>query len=464
MSQIRNFRSSPTRARNPTEFSDTRRPPQPWVVRYSERVNPGIPYYFNPTTFQSQWEFPEDDYIELSQYTHPPPPPPPPVPALSIHQLSMPNQPPNPLLSQPSNQPPNPLLSQPSNQPPNPLLSQQPNPLLSQPDTAPHHQLCHGIECMHIQPHIPPSMEEVIERLSSEPPGAILREIREISSRVSKNEINNVNKIIRLLSYLEAFDKTKHIIEQRFPNLDQYNIDDAFKDAIYAFINNPVSEEDANSEFFNVMMNSINERKTGTLINLMLLRQRSFQTPLTSNKAQDLTSGFMKLPSQLIEMIAKKLAEQAKFKPQHLRFPRGRPDLAKTVDRIPLYISVTNDPNRLKKYFYLNDKLREQLITIEKLVSTDPFTSDYLRPGDSELSYNERQNVQLQIFEEFYRLTKLNLNANELERLIIEAVIKIIRNSSMSREQMRHFMLIFAGTINNRDNYKYCQKVAEEFK
>jgi hypothetical protein len=312
-------------------------------------------------------------------------------------------------------------------------------------------------------------MEEVIERLSSEPPGAILREIREISSRVSKNEINNVNKIIRLLSYLEAFDKTKHIIEQRFPNLDQYIIDDAFKDAIYAFTNNPVSEEDANSEFFNVMMNSINERKTGTLINLMLLRERSYQTPLTSNKAQDLTSGFMKLPSRPIEMIAKKLAEQDnKFNHQHLRFPRGRHELelAKTVDRIPLYIRFNNDPNRLKKYFYLNDKLREQLITIERLLSRDPFTYDYpySRPGDSELSYNEIQNVQLQIFEEFYRLTKLNLNANELERLIIEAVIKIIRNSSMSLEQMRHFMLIFTGTINNRDNYKYCQKVAEEFK
>jgi len=65
MSRIRNFRSSPTRARNPTEFSDTRRPPrrppQPWVVSYSERVNPGIPYYFNTRTFKSQWKFPEDD-------------------------------------------------------------------------------------------------------------------------------------------------------------------------------------------------------------------------------------------------------------------------------------------------------------------------------------------------------------------------------------------------------------------
>ena len=61
MSRIRNFRSSPTRARNPTEFSDIRRPPQPWVVRYSERASPGIPYYFNTRTFKSQWAFPEDD-------------------------------------------------------------------------------------------------------------------------------------------------------------------------------------------------------------------------------------------------------------------------------------------------------------------------------------------------------------------------------------------------------------------
>ena len=437
MSRIRNFRSSPTRERNPTEFSDTRRPPQPWVVRYSERASPGIPYYFNTRTFKSQWEFPEDDYIELSQYTHPPPPPPP--PALSIRQLSMPNQPPNPLLSQPS---------------------------------APIPELCNGGLCpfpIQTLPPLPPlSMEKVIERLRSEPPGAILREIRAISTRgFSKNKIDNINKITTFLSYFEALDKTKHIIEQKFPNLDQYIIDDAFKDALYAFTNNPASKEDAESEFFNLMMNSINERKIqgtiqpGTLTNLMLLRERSYKTehPLTSSKAQDFTSAFMKLPSRPLEMIAEKLAEQAnKFNDNDLRFPR----LAKKVDdRLPLYIILTNDPNRMKKYFYLNDKLREQLLAIERLLGIGPFTSDYFIAGNSD---NERQNVQLQIFEEFYRLSKLNLNANELERLIIESLIPIIRNSSMSREQMRHFMLNFADTINNPDNYKYCQKVAEEFK
>ena len=432
MSLIRNFRSSPTRARNPTEFSDTRRPPQPWVVRYSERANPGIPYYFNLRTFKSQWEFPEDDYIELSQYTHPPPPPPP-APALSISQLSMPNQ--------LSNQPPNPLLSQPST-------------------TIP--EVCNGGLCPNMtttQSNMTtplPSMEEVIERLSSEPPGAILREIRR--RRFSNNEINIVNRITRFLSYLEAFDKTKHMIQQKFPNLDQYIIDDAFKDAIFAFTNNPVvSEENANSEFFKVMMNSINERKIegtiqpGTLTNLMLLRERNYQTktPLTSSKAQDLTSAFMKLPSRPLEMIAEKLAEQSnKFKSQYLRFPRlSEVELAKKVeDRIPVYIR--DDPNRLKKYFYLNDKLREQLIYIEGRVTTDPFT----------------ENIQVQIFEEFYRLSKLNLNANELERSIIESVITIIRNSPMSREQMRQFMSSFSLTINNQDNKRYCNKVAEEFK
>ena len=435
MSRIRNFRSSPTRARNPTEFSDTRTPPQPWVVRFSERANPGIPYYFNTITFKSQWEFPEDDYIELSQYTHPPPPPPP--PALSIRQLSMPNQPPNPLLSQPS---------------------------------AHISELCDGGLC---QPPPPLSMEKVIERLRSEPPGAILREIRGRFFSFSNNEINNVIRITRFLLYLEAFEKTKHIMEQKFPNLDQYIIDDAFKDAVFAFTNKPiVSQEDANAEFFKVMMNSINERKIqpGPLTNLMLLRERSYKTehPLTSSKAQDFTSAFMKLPSRPLEMIAEKLAEQQanKFNHNDLRFPGlSKVELAKKVgDRIPVYISLTNDPNILNKYFYLNDKLREQLIYIERLLSTEPFTSDYPYPGHFELSFNERQNVQLQIFEEFYTLTKLNLNANKLERLIIESVIPIIRNSSMSREQMRHFMLNFADTINNPDNYKYCQKVAEEFK
>ena len=336
-------------------------------------------------------------------------------------------------------------------------------------------KLCNGIVC-EATFYDPLSMERVIERLSSEPPGAILSEIRAISTRgFSKNEIDNVNSITRFLSYLEAFDKTKHIMEQKFPNLDQYIIDDAFKDAIYAFTNNPpLSEEDAYSEFFKVMMNIINERKIqgtiqpGTLTNLMLLRERSYKTepPLTSSKAQDFTSAFMKLPSRPLEMIAEKLAEQSnKFKPQHFRFPRlPEVELAKKVeDRIPVYIR--DDPNRLKKYFYLNDKLREQLIFIERTVTTYPFHyRNGIPPGHSELSYNEKENVQLQIFEEFYRLTKLNLNANDLERLIIESLIRIIRNSPMSREQMRNFMSSFSLTINNQNNKRYCNKLAEEFK
>lgn len=59
-----NFVGSPRSARNPSEFSDTRRPPQPWVVRYSERVNPGIRYYFNLRTHQSQWEFPLEEFTQ----------------------------------------------------------------------------------------------------------------------------------------------------------------------------------------------------------------------------------------------------------------------------------------------------------------------------------------------------------------------------------------------------------------
>jgi hypothetical protein len=541
MSRIRNFISSPTRARNPSEFSDTRRPPppQPWVVRYSERANPGIPYYFNTRTFKSQWEFPEDDPPPpirqllsqpdaaslLSQWEFPKDDPPPPDAACLLnnecglvspetyenvrrHGFANPaiygrqqqrcngfvceavidQQQPNSLLSQP----PNPLLSQ----PPNSLLSQPPNSLLrdeytltlgrgfdemirrhrlANPEKYGRPKLCNGIVC-EATFYDPLSMERVIERLSSEPPGAILSEIRAISTiGFSKNEIDNLNSITRFLSYLEAFDKTKHIMEQKFPNLDQYIIDDAFKDAIFAFTNNPpLSQEDAYAEFFKVMMNSINERKIqgtiqpGTLTNLMLLRERSYKTepPLTSSKAQDFTSAFMKLPSRPLEMIAEKLAEQAnKFKPQYFRFPRlPEVELAKKVeDRIPVYIR--DEPNRLKKYFDLNDKLREQLIFIERTVTTYPFHyRNGIPAGHSELSYNEKENVQLEIFEEFYRLTKLNLNANELERLIIESVIRIIRNSPMSREQMRNFMSSFSLTINNQNNKRYCNKLAEEFK
>ena len=60
-----NFVGSPRPRRNQTYISETRRPPEPWVVRVSETVFPGRHYYLNEKTGQTQWKFPED--IELSQ-------------------------------------------------------------------------------------------------------------------------------------------------------------------------------------------------------------------------------------------------------------------------------------------------------------------------------------------------------------------------------------------------------------
>ena len=55
-------RSPQSSSRNPTYISDSRTPPTPWVVRFSRTVNPGIPYYFNSITNETQWEFPENSF------------------------------------------------------------------------------------------------------------------------------------------------------------------------------------------------------------------------------------------------------------------------------------------------------------------------------------------------------------------------------------------------------------------
>ena len=59
----RSPQSSPqSSSRNPNYISDSRTPPTPWVVRFSRTVNPGIPYYFNSITNETQWEFPENSF------------------------------------------------------------------------------------------------------------------------------------------------------------------------------------------------------------------------------------------------------------------------------------------------------------------------------------------------------------------------------------------------------------------
>ena len=445
MPQIRNFVGSPRRLRNQTYISETRRPPQPWVVRFSQSVDRGKPYYFNVITNESQWEFP-DDSIELSQYTQPPPPPPPSAPALSISQLSM---------SDSSNQP----LSQP--------LLMQPNTVIE--------PLCDGGSCMPIPPHIPPpSIEEVIERLSlSEPPAAILREIKAISkNKLSDKERNDVNIIMIFLSSLEIFDNIKHIIEQKFPELDQDIINDVYNDSKIEYVsflrnNKRVSDQHAKSVFLGLMIDNINKRRKraiethNILLAYMLAQQRHFQSP-TGNKSanSDLSSDLLTLTSRVQETIFEQNSKN--FTKQHLRFPRyktsGEEDNPlipryKTIAEeenpvLPKYINVT-DKNKLNKYFYLNDKLRQQLLVIEDLTS--------------EWSNNESHSIQLQIFDEFYRLTQLKLNANDLERLIIESVSHIIRNSSLTREQMINFMRVFGKTINDKNNFTYFQKVANDF-
>ena len=55
-------RSPQRSSRNLNYISESRTPPTPWVVRFSRTVNPGIPYYFNSITNETQWEFPENGF------------------------------------------------------------------------------------------------------------------------------------------------------------------------------------------------------------------------------------------------------------------------------------------------------------------------------------------------------------------------------------------------------------------
>ena len=69
----------------------------------------------------------------------------------------------------------------------------------------------------------------------------------------------------------------------------------------------------------------------------------------------------------------------------------------------------------------------------------------------------------IQIFDEMYNLSISTYNSNQLERLLIDSVSHIIRNSSLTPRDKTEFMRYFGETINNQDNFTYCQTVKDSF-
>ena len=241
----------------------------------------------------------------------------------------------------------------------------------------------------------------------------------------------------------------KDKIEYYFPTLNKHIINDAVAHGTNEYIaylltepSKLASDQEAEDFFFNSVMERIiehNRREHETLMTLMLAQQRHFQSPLTPNS--DLSSGFLTLNSHQQDKIFEE--NRKKFIPMPPpRFPR--PD--NKVIGYPEFMHTDNI--RITQFWSLRDKLKKQFGAIVRLTSL--WTRD--------VSYN----ILIDIFDEVYRLQLEDLNSNELERLIIESVSRIIRDSNLSRQQKRSFMLFFSNTINTPENIMYCKrKIAE---
>jgi hypothetical protein len=203
-------------------------------------------------------------------------------------------------------------------------------------------------------------------------------------------------------------------------------------------------------------MERIHERSRSgydTLIALMIARERHNQTRLRSNKAQDLSSGFIALPSRPIEMIAEKIAEiseenRKKLTPQ---LHRGFPADKYPIRVVPSFLS--SDSDRINKFWTLSYKLQRQIIAIEKLTQDDSWTWDaFLTTW-----IPWRPDVKIKMFDAIYRLAQLNLNAIVLERLILDSVMRILDENSVPEKQRINFIQSFENTINNQENRRYCR-------
>ena len=273
----------------------------------------------------------------------------------------------------------------------------------------------------------------------------------------------------------KLFVDIKDIIEQTFPRLDQDIIDDAVTDGTNEYraylmteASKSASDQEAKEIFLRTVMKSIRElirRKNNSLIAFMLAKYRHNNAPLTVN--QDLNQAFSSdlltlqlLPGQLQKMFEPILQENRnKIIPQRLRFPPPPEEDFDEQVIIPEVLIDMNNPTRMDQFLSLSDKLQRQIIHIEDIL-TFYVSSIY----DANITIDLREKLLLHIFDEIYNLSISTFNSNQLERLIINSVSHIIRNSYLNGEQKRAFMEFFTYTINNQDNFTYCQTVKDSFR
>jgi len=240
-------------------------------------------------------------------------------------------------------------------------------------------------------------------------------------------------------------------IEHTFPSLHPDVINNAvdFGRQQYVHYTDTGSDQEAKDFFLNAVTNYILntlKEQYDTIYTLLLLRERDYQTetPLRSDIAQDLTSGFISLPSRPIEMIAEKIADTFTG-----RRPPRFPKQYNVVSGYPDFLR--RDRARIPQFSTLRNKLQQQLIVIERLASLwTPYTF--------------RHDILIQIFDAVYNLQFSGLHSIQLERSIIDAVHLILKNTNnLSSKQKADFMLHFSNTINNEENIIYCKNKRKEF-
>ena len=258
----------------------------------------------------------------------------------------------------------------------------------------------------------------------------------------------------------------KDIIEQKFPRLEQEIIDDAvdygineYREYLLRRASKSASDQQAKEFFLNSVMERIgehNRRKNDTLIAFMLAKYRHNTAPLTVNQDVNLAfiSDLLTLP--LLSGQLKKTFEpifeenRNKFIHQILQFP-----FPGNTDKVIIPKIIKKFPIKKENFWSLRSKLQRQLYHIDVQLTVLFIPS---------IPTHVRTNLVFQILDEMYRLSQLNINANDIERLLIKFVSQIIRASSLNNEQKRLFIHHFTWTINNQDNITYCRRVEDSFR
>jgi hypothetical protein len=229
----------------------------------------------------------------------------------------------------------------------------------------------------------------------------------------------------------------KHVIEHKFPRLEQDIINEAINHSvtkynIYIGHNKSVSEQDAEAFFFNSVMERIgdhNRRQHDALIAFTIAHHR-YQSNDYLTPNSDLSSGFLTLNSHQQAKIFEE--NHKKFRPLPIRFPASND--TRRLETTPFFLRG----DRIDRFKSLNNTLQKQVVKIDEL------TNYWMRLTDIDL--------KIQIFDKIYYLAKQNLYAIALEREIILSINNILENSDIHPRDKRCFMHLLGATINNERN------------